>query len=357
MTRLIRSSRIIGSGAETRRCAPGRAIAVALAASFAVLAIGGVSSFAPTGSAFAQTPGTAGPVSLGDLFMPGDSVDLRPGAEQKLREAAAQAINPRGCPQQAKFKVIVKRGDPLFQAALAAARRDVIRTIVEQQLPSIRTEFSGEIGSKDDVQVDYDRMQDKEPPKLHTSSVPPKGTKVKPNDLIKVTMVARDDATTWQTGIQRIQLIAQNPGGDALVGAQDYPPVIRPTCEGQPEPRTLVLTYTVPSNPPPIVRLRAIAEDFVNLSDFDIGEFPTGDWYGTLEFNSEGVTSGVRLTIIDRMDIVLEYDGQGNLTGSLVGNRSFKNSGTVPPTNAIGRSPSQTNYAANWSARIRQAPR
>ena len=299
----------------------------ALAASFAVLAIGSVSSFAPSGAAFAQTPGTAGPVSLGDLFVT-DRVDLHPGAEDKLTEAVAQRFNPRGgCPQQVKFKVRVKHGDPLFQPSLAAARRDVIKGYLGNLLPSHQFEVNYEIGSKDDVQVDYDRMQDREKPTLHTSSVPAKGSKVKQGDKIKVTMVARDDATIWQTGIQRIQLIAQNPGGDALVGAQDYPPVIRPNCEGRPEPRTLVLTYTVPSNPPPIVRLRAIAEDFVNLSDFDIGEFPTGDWYGTFEFSSEYANVGRTVTIKDHMDIALEYDGHGNLTGSLVGNRSFSSQG------------------------------
>jgi hypothetical protein len=276
----------------------------------AVLAIGGVSSLAPIGAVFAQTAGTAGPVSLGDLFTGPDSDDLKDGAADKLREAAAQALNPRGCPQQVKFKAIVKPGDPLFQAAVAAARRDAIRAIVEQQLPSIRTEFSGEVGSKDDVQVDYDRMQDKEPPKLHTSSVPPKGSKVHPGDQITVTMVARDDATTWQTGIQRIQLVAQSQG-DALVGAQDYPPVIRPTCEGRPEPRTLVLTYRVPRDPPPIVRLRAIAEDFANHHDTDIGEFPIGDWYGTIKKTAKG---GGHNHTID-IDYAFEIESSGTLKG------------------------------------------
>ena len=142
---------------------------------------------------------------------------------------------------------------------------------------------------------------------------------MKPGDQIKVTMVARDDATRWQTGIQRIQLIAQNPGGDELVGAQDYPPVIRPNCEGRPEPRTLVLTYTVPRNPPPIVRLRAIAEDFANHHDTDVGEFPTGDWYGTFEWTHLCVGSGLRDETRGIGDLTLDYDGRGNLTGTLAG--------------------------------------
>jgi len=281
----------------------------------AVLAIGGAGSLSPIGAVFAQTPGTAGPVSLGDLFKPNDSVDLRDGAEGKLRDAAAQTLNPRGCAQKAKFKVTVKPGDPLFQAALAQARRDALKALLADSALSSRLEFSGEIGIKDDVQVDYDRMPDREKPKLHTSSVPPKGSKVKPGGLIKVTMVARDDATTWQTGIQSIQLIAQNPGGDALVGAQGYSPVIRPNCEGRPEPRTLVLTYEVPRNPPPVVRLRAIAEDFANHHDTDIGEFPTGDWYGTIDWRIPFPAG----RMWGRLDLTFDYDGRGNLTGRIAG--------------------------------------
>jgi hypothetical protein len=123
-------------------------------------------------------------------------------------------------------------------------------------------------------------------------------------------MVARDDATTWQTGIQRIQLVAQSQG-DALVGAQDYPPVIRPTCEGRPEPRTLVLTYRVPRDPPPIVRLRAIAEDFANHHDTDIGEFPIGDWYGTIKKTAKG---GGHNHTID-IDYAFEIESSGTLKG------------------------------------------
>ena len=59
MTRLIRGRRIGGSGSEPLRCRTGRAVAMALAATFAVLVIVGVSSFGPIGVVFAQTAGTA----------------------------------------------------------------------------------------------------------------------------------------------------------------------------------------------------------------------------------------------------------------------------------------------------------
>jgi hypothetical protein len=279
----------------------------------------------PAEPAFAQTtPGTAGPISLGELFAGPESVELTPGAAEKLLEAAAGAINPGAdCPQQANFKVIVKRGDLLFQQALAAARRDTLITALKNQnFPDSRYEFIQEDwqGSANDVQVSYSRMRDRQRPNLHTSSVPPKGTKVKPGDRITVTMVARDDANRAQSGIHRIQLVARTAGGDEGVGSQDYPLVRRPNCEGMPEARTLVLSYTVPRNPPPIVRLVAVTEDHVGLSDHDHAEFPTGDWYGT--FTMRNPTEGSQQTHA-RADIALNHDGKGNLAGTMVGEQEL----------------------------------
>ena len=178
------------------------------------------------GPAFAQTtPGTAGPVSLDDLFE-FDIAVLKPGAAEKLLEAAAGAINPREpCPQQANFKVIVERGDPLFQQALAVARGDaLIAELKRQNFAESRFEFTYDWqGNANDVQVSYGRMRDRQPPSLHTTSVPPKGTKVKPGDRITATMVARDDANRAQSGIHRIQLVARAAGGDEPVGSPGLP--------------------------------------------------------------------------------------------------------------------------------------
>jgi len=111
MTRLNRCSRIGGWWTEPRRGAPRRM----LAAAFAVLAMGGVSSLAPIGFAFAQTPGTAGPVSLGDLFTGPDTMDLKLGAEKNFRDAvrkaqaARDALAPGQCPKP-KITVTVPGG-------------------------------------------------------------------------------------------------------------------------------------------------------------------------------------------------------------------------------------------------------
>jgi hypothetical protein len=291
-----------------------RAVATALCA------LGAIGTAAP---AFAQTtPGTAG---LGELFTGPESVELKDGAAEKLLEAAAGAINPREpCPQQTNFKVIVKRGDLLFQQALAAARRDaLIAELNKQNFPDSRYEFTYDWqGNANDVQVSHGRMRDRQRPNLHTTSVPPKGRKVKPGDRITVTMVARDDANRVQSGIQRIQLVARAAGGDEPVGSQDYPLVRRPNCEGMPEARTLVLTYTVPRNPPPVIRLVAVTEDHVGLSDHHTGEFPIGDWYGTLTWKHRVERRDGWAETTASADVKLDYDSSGGLTGTMIGRHS-----------------------------------
>ena len=46
--------------------------------------------------------------------------------------------------------------------------------------------------------------------------------------------------------------------------------------------RTYEATYTVPSNPPPVVQLRAYARDFAGHETWEDAEFPTSDWHGTI---------------------------------------------------------------------------
>ncbi|HJQ60456.1 MAG TPA: hypothetical protein VJ890_26360 [Vineibacter sp.] len=279
-----------------------------------------LAAIAFAGLALAQAPPGSGPLSLGDLFTRPDSVDLKPGAAGKLRDAAAVPVDPRElCPQQAHFKVIVKSGEPM-QETLAAARRDVVDAALKNQgVPESQYDVTHAVqGRVDDVQVAYGRMRDRQRPNLHTSSVPPKGTRVKPGDRITVTMVARDHADRMQTGIRSIQLLARSLGVDERVGGATYPP--RTDCQGMPEERRLVLTYTVPSDPPPIVRLVAVTEDFVNLSDHDIGEFPTGDWHGTFTYVGVSVAA---VKSRASADIALHHDGKGNLRGMMAGQQEI----------------------------------
>jgi hypothetical protein len=84
----------------------------------------------------------------------------------------------------------------------------------------------------------------------------------------------------------------------------------------------------VPPNPPPIIRLRAIAEDFAGNKDDDLGQFPTqGDWYGRFEWKHD-CRGGMDVTHGDA-DLTLDDVGGGNLTGTLTGRTPQRNQ-TMP---------------------------
>jgi hypothetical protein len=184
--------------------------------------------------------------------------------------------------------------------------------------PSVRVTGHSTGGIISAVIISAQSAKDKERPKLDTNSVPRKGTKVKAGDKIAVTMVARDHANLWQSGIKTIQLVAESEGG-RFIASENFPPA-SPGCTALPPERRVEATYTVPANPPPIVRLAALAEDHAGLMDIDVGEFPTGgDWYGTFGWKHICQGGGNRDETRGTGDFTLDYDGRGNLTGTLVG--------------------------------------
>jgi hypothetical protein len=132
---------------------------------------------------------------------------------------------------------------------------------------------------------------DTEKPSLKTTSVPPKGSKVKPGATIKVRMEASeeysDDRLYWQTGVKKILLRDESRNQD-MPGHFESSGAPQP-CRQKAWKRWLEASYTVPENPPPIIRLRAIAEDFAGNKDDDVAEFPTGEvWKGTVKLERDG---------------------------------------------------------------------
>jgi outer membrane protein OmpA-like peptidoglycan-associated protein len=105
----------------------------------------------------AQTPGTAGPVSLSDLFNAPDSFDLKGNANAALNAAIVNADMRQCRTQKANIKVVMAKGNDLFQQALGQARCDVIAAVLKQQgVADERYAVAyGGIGAKDDVQVEY----------------------------------------------------------------------------------------------------------------------------------------------------------------------------------------------------------
>jgi hypothetical protein len=84
----------------------------------------------------------------------------------------------------------------------------------------------------------------------------------------------------------------------------------------------------VPANPPPIVRLTVIAEDFASNEISQVGEFPTADWYGLIEFEDRRVpVQAFRKGVIEQkatVDLRLDHDGNGKLTGQARGSWTLR---------------------------------
>jgi hypothetical protein len=280
-----------------------------------------IGTMAPCSEALAQAAGT---VSIKDVFpVEVGAITPTPEGEKRFTDAAKKANAPGECPK-ATVKIVMKKGEPLFQESVAAVRRDNLRKILDRAgLNANRFQFERDTNGKaDDVQIDYDASRDREKPKLATDSEPRKGSKVTGRTKIKVTMVARDDANRWQSGIQSIQLLAESDGNRS-VKAENWPP--RPqTCEHAPEPRQLVAIYEVPRNPPPIVRLRAITEDFVGHYDTDVAEFPTGDWYGRLEWSMRVGPAQGWSRFFGTADLAVSVDGRDGLAGTILGSASME---------------------------------
>ena len=290
MTGLIGSRR----NSSSERCAPVTVIAAAVAVSFALVA---------SGAAIAQTPETAGPVSLNELFQGEDSVDLTPDGAQKVRDAAQKARAQGTCPR-GTFTVVLKKGDDLFQQALANARRDTILPILGDQARNFV--FETDInGAKNDVRVSYGAPRDNISPTLEVTWSPPKNTKVSHGRRITAKATARDDVNRWQSGIKTIDFDVQ---GGGQFGFQDYPQPPQ-NCENAPPPQTSDGVYTVPNPEPPIVRLRARTGDFVGHSAQDIAEFPTGDWFGKITKQANGGGHNHTVTI----DYTFDVDRSGTI--------------------------------------------
>jgi hypothetical protein len=144
-------------------------------------------------------------------------------------------------------------------------------------------------------------------------------------------MAARDDGDPrhWQTGIKTIQLVAESEEG-RFVASESY----EPCADAPPDP--VEATYTVPSDPPPIVRLAALAEDHAGHMDTDEAEFPTGDWYGTLEWSMRVQGQEGWTRFFGHAELALSADHQGKLTGSMLGTASMEGQDHVcPPLRTI----------------------
>jgi hypothetical protein len=250
-----------------------------------------------------------------ELFGGPDNIVPKPDVLQRLADVMRQAQPPGNCPL-GRLKIRTPEGDPIFQSSVAAARRDAALGTLE----GLGLRVAGRLfvestvfGPSSGHDTVYEEPRDRKPPKLNTTSVPRKGSKVKPGDQIKVTMIARDDPQPWPTGLKQIQLVADTEGR-RFIASEAYEP-----CS-QPAERRVEATYVVPANPPSVVRLTAIADDHAGNMEKDVGEFPTYDWSGTLTWSMKTETPGGSWTRFHGSAGLTVYrDNQGKLTGTITG--------------------------------------
>jgi hypothetical protein len=214
----------------------------------------------------------------------------------------------------ATFTAEVKAaGDSSFEAALGKARADALQqalTALGYGPDKITVGYA--TGNSDNVLVNYKPGKDTDAPGMKVTSIPAKGTRVKAGDKIKVTIVASerhaDGHKSWPTGVQVIQLTAN----DGLVDSKDYGKPPQP-CARQ----TLEATYTVPSNPPPVIHLHAIAEDGVGNNGGEDADFPTGDkwegsWHATGIHDSQRYGQGGNVRHEETLDATFAFYVSGN---------------------------------------------
>ena len=209
------------------------------------------------------------------------------------------------------------KGDPLFQNALAAARRDAVMAFLERQgITASRfvTDVNVE-GTQSNVRLDYNVARDDIVPTLNVTWTPPKGTKVKARDRITAKAIAKDDANRWQSGIKTIDLDVQ---GGGQFGFGDYP---RPpqTCENPPPAansgRRLHRAGQSAADRAAARRHQGLRRAFRAKTSQS-----TRPGIGMARFKWVHLCTGVtRDETHGIADLTLDYDGRGNLTGTLAG--------------------------------------
>jgi len=144
-------------------------------------------------------------------------------------------------------------------------------------------------------------------PTVKVISTPARGTKVRTGDKINLKVTANEQRSggSWQTGVKVIQITAE-PGGlvkEPWVNSSNLPKA----CDDKTWEQKDEATYTVPKDPPPIIKICALAEDYVgNQAQPICVKFRTVEvWHGTWEhFIDTTSYSGDQRTRIKRDEVV-----------------------------------------------------
>jgi hypothetical protein len=160
------------------------------------------------------------------------------------------------------------------------------------------------------------------PPHLDVKSTPERGKKVKKGDKITLNITSEEvrSGESWQMGVQDIQIIANG----TLIDSKDYSNKRAKWCGDKSWKQPWTKDYTVPSNPPPVITLCVLTEDFAGNSRKNCGDFPTGDhWTGTIrsttnaDYGKPGTCNNEKWLF--KFDVYVAADGTivGKGTGQL----------------------------------------
>jgi hypothetical protein len=173
-------------------------------------------------------------------------------------------------------------------------------------------------------------------PRARVRSVPGPGTQVKAGDQIRVTAVAeeRRSGGPWQMGLAQIQLLSLGPSQE-LVDSVDFTGQRGQACDAKAWEGTLEATYTVPPNPPPVVELCVVADDWAGNGEdrgsWKCAQFPTGEiWTGTLHGEWRNpAAAGLGPHVVIEGDLVSYHDDTVMLTVAPDGSVSGEGSSTA----------------------------
>jgi hypothetical protein len=264
------------------------------------------------GAAVPQTGQVSQSFNADQLFTEPLGTDLRPEAADTLKDVVKRAQQGGGqCPVEVDVTVLgfSASEERLFVAALAAARTDAVKAVLESLGPAVTVSGKSNVALANIVSVSAKTgNRDNEPPSLSVTWTPPKGSIVKAGDRIKVDAAARDDANRFQTGVAESEFLVlpQNQ----LFGFHQWPK--RPMrCEDVPPAHHTSQDYVVPNNPPSVVRLAVRAKDFAGHDVYQLAEFPTGKWQGRIETHIKGSVYNDRAII----EFAVEEAPDGAITG------------------------------------------
>ncbi len=141
-------------------------------------------------------------------------------------------------------------------------------------------------------------------------------------------------------GVQRVQLTSP----ESLIEEWTHPSRLPAACDQKSWSQVLKGSYKVPNNPPPVIKLCAIAEDYAGNENLKCGEFPTGDvWEGTLRTDVT-VAGSVTCTGNWTAKIKMVASEDGNVSGTATvidaplnscGGSTYANVGSTLPITGV----------------------